>query len=229
MAQLTWHGHSCFLLETDDGTRILFDPWLDENPESDITSDEIGEVDYLLPSHGHFDHFADCVKLAKRTGATVVSTFELVAFCQQQGAENGHGMNIGGGYRFPFGRVKLTPALHTGTVDGDEEGAFTTDPAGFLLTLNDSTRLYHAGDTALITDMQLLNGQVDVALLPIGDNFTMGPEDAARAVEMIAPKRVIPMHYNTFPVIEQDPEEFRRAVGDRAEVTVMRPGETIEI
>lgn len=224
MATLTWHGHSCFTLVTDEGTRILFDPWLDDNPAADIAADEVGELDYILVSHGHFDHFADCVKIAKKTGATVVSTFELVSFVQQQGVENGHGMNIGGAYSFPFGRVKLTPALHTGSVDGDEEGAFTTDCAGFLINLNSGQRLYHAGDTALIVDMQLLQGFVDVALLPIGDNFTMGPEDAARAVSFIQPKTVIPMHYNTFELIEQDPEEFRRAVGDRATVEVLEPG-----
>jgi L-ascorbate metabolism protein UlaG (beta-lactamase superfamily) len=229
MAKLTWHGHSCFTLETDEGTRVLFDPWLDDNPKADVKSDDVERLDYILVSHGHFDHFADCVKLAKRTGATVVSTFELVAFAQKEGAENGHGMNIGGGFQFPFGRVKLTPALHTGSVHGDDEGAFTTDCSGFLVTLNGGTRLYHAGDTALIVDMQLLRGQVDVALLPIGDNFTMGPEDAARAVELIEPKTVVPMHYNTFPVIEQDPEDFRRRVGDRARVEILEPGGSLEI
>jgi L-ascorbate metabolism protein UlaG (beta-lactamase superfamily) len=229
MAKLTWHGHSCFSLHTDDGTRILFDPWLDENPKADVRAADIGELDYILVSHGHFDHFADCVELAKRTGATVVSTFELVSFCQTQGVENGHGMNVGGAHRFPFGKVKLTPALHTGTIAGDDEGAFTTDCSGFLVTLNGGTRLYHAGDTALIMDMQLLQGQVDVAILPIGDNFTMGPEDAVRAVEFIRPRTVIPMHYGTFPLIEQDPEEFRRLVGDRAEVRVLEPGGSMEI
>lgn len=228
MAKLTWHGHSCFTLVTDEGTRILFDPWLDDNPRSDINVDDVGKLDYILVSHGHFDHFADCVKLAKKTGATVVSTFELVSFCQQQGVENGHGMNIGGGYDFPFGRVKLTPALHTGSVDGDTEGAFTTDCSGFLVSLTSGQRLYHAGDTALIMDMQLLRGQVDVALLPIGDNFTMGPEDAVRAVEMIEPKTVIPMHYDTFELIEQDTGEFRARVGDLARVVVLEPGQAHE-
>jgi L-ascorbate metabolism protein UlaG (beta-lactamase superfamily) len=228
MAKLTWHGHSCFTLRTDDGTNIMFDPWLDENPKADIRCADVDQLDYLLISHGHFDHFADGVKLAKKTGATVVSTFELVSFAQKQGAQNGHGMNIGGGFDFPFGRVKLTPAIHTGTIAGDEEGAFTSDPAGFLVTLKNGQRLYHSGDTCLTLDMQLLKGQVDLALLPIGDNFTMGPEDAARAVEFIQPKTVIPMHYNTFEVIEQDPEKFRQLVGDRARVEILNPGESFE-
>jgi L-ascorbate metabolism protein UlaG (beta-lactamase superfamily) len=228
MATLTWHGHSCFTLETDEKQRIIIDPWIDENPMSDIKTSDIDALDYILVSHGHSDHFADVVKLAKKTGATVVSTFELVAFCQSQGAKNGHGMNIGGAYMFDFGRVKLTPALHTGSIDGDD-GTHTTEPAGFLISLNGGQRVYHAGDTALIMDMQLLHGLVDVAILPIGDNFTMGPEDAARAVEMIEPDVVIPMHYNTFPVIEQNPEGFATLVGDRAKVRILKPGESYTI
>ncbi len=228
MATLTWHGHSCFMLE-HDGTRILIDPWLDENPKADIGAKDVGKVDYILVSHGHFDHFSDCVPIAKATGATVVSTFELVSFCETQGVENGHGMNIGGAHLFPFGRVKLTHAVHTGTIAGDDEGAFTTDCCGFLISLDGGPTVYHAGDTALITDMQLLQGRVDVAILPIGDNFTMGPEDAARAVEMIQPETVIPMHYDTFEVIEQDPEGFRAMVGDTARVEVLQPGGSIEL
>ncbi len=229
MAKLTWHGHSCFSLVTDDGTRILFDPFLSDNPVADVGLEDFDELDYVLVSHGHFDHFTDCIPLAKRTGATVISTFELVAFCQKEGVEKGHGMNVGGAHRFPFGKVKLTPALHTGSVAGDDEGAFTTDCCGFLLTLDGGKRLYHAGDTALITDMQLLQGYVDVALLPIGDNFTMGPEDAARAVAFIQPEVVIPMHYDTWELIAQDPEEFRRLVADRARVEVLEPGGSYEV
>ena len=223
MATLTWHGHSCFLLETDGGQRIMIDPWIDENPASDIKTKDIEALDYILVSHGHSDHFDDCIPLAKKTGATVVSTYELVSFVQSQGVEKGHGMNIGGAYVFDFGRVKLTPALHTGSISGDT-GGHTTDCSGFLISLNEGQRLYHAGDTALIVDMQLLRGSVDVAILPIGDNYTMGPEDAARAVEMIEPEVVIPMHYNTFPLIEQNPEGFRQLVGDTARVEIMQPG-----
>jgi L-ascorbate metabolism protein UlaG (beta-lactamase superfamily) len=224
MAKLTWHGHSCFTLATDDGIRIMFDPFLADSPVADIRIDEVDRLDYILVSHGHFDHFPDAIPLARKTGATIISTFELVAFTQEKGVENGHGMNIGGGHRFPFGRVKLTPAVHTGSISGDDAGAFTTDCCGFLIDLSGGTRLYHSGDTALIVDMQLLKGAVDVALLPIGDNFTMGPEDAARAVGFIQPSVVIPMHYDTWELIAQDPENFRRLVGDAARVEVLNPG-----
>ncbi|MBT8337768.1 MAG: metal-dependent hydrolase [Gemmatimonadetes bacterium] len=226
MATLTWHGHATCSLVTDDGTRLVIDPFFGDNPATELGVDEV-EADYILVTHGHFDHFADCIPLAKRTGAMVISTFEIVAFCQEQGIENGHGMNIGGGYDFPFGRVKMTPALHTGSVAGDTSGMHTTDCGGFLLTLGDR-RLYHAGDTALIMDLQLLRGQVDIALLPIGDNFTMGPDDAARAVDFIQPDVVVPIHYSTWPVIEQDPEHFRSLVGEAARVEVLQPGGTLD-
>jgi L-ascorbate metabolism protein UlaG (beta-lactamase superfamily) len=225
MARLTWHGHSCFTLVTDDDTRIMFDPFLDENPKADIKAGDVKALDYILVSHGHFDHFGDAVALAKKTGAAVVGAFELVTFAQNQGVENGHPMNIGGGHRFPFGYAKMTPALHTGTVAGDDEGAFTVDPAGWWLDMDGKT-LYHAGDTALIMDMQLLKGKVDVALLPIGDNFTMGPEDAATAVSFIEPKVVIPMHYGTWDVIDEDPNDFKARVGGGADVVILGPGDT---
>jgi L-ascorbate metabolism protein UlaG (beta-lactamase superfamily) len=225
MARLTWHGHSTFTLETDRGHRIMFDPFLDENPKSDIRVDEVDALDYILVSHGHSDHFQDAIKLAKETGATLVSSVEITSFCQQQRLENVHGLNIGGGKTFPFGYAKMTPALHGGQVAGDEQGKFTCMPAGWWLDM-DGKRLYHAGDTALITDMQLLQGKVDVALLPIGDNFTMGPEDAALAVEFIQPRVVIPMHYSTCDVIEQDPNVFRDLVGESAEVVILDPGDS---
>jgi L-ascorbate metabolism protein UlaG (beta-lactamase superfamily) len=227
MARLHYHGHSTFTLTTEDGTRIIIDPWFDENPVSDVKADEIEGVDYILCTHGHFDHFADAIPLAKRTGATLVSTFEIVSYAQSQGVENAHPLHIGGGYDFPFGYVKMTPALHGGQVAGDDAGAYTTVPGGFWINV-DGKRLYHAGDTALLMDMQLLRGKVDVALLPIGDNFTMGPEDAAKAVDFIRPKMVIPIHYNTFDMIAQDPADFQAEVGNLARVEIVKPGETLE-
>lgn len=225
MNRLTFHGHAAFELVTSKGTRLMFDPWLDQNPKADIKTADVTNLDYVLVSHGHGDHFSDVIKLARQTNATVLATFELVSLCQAQGVQNGHGMSVGGGYRFPFGYAKLTPALHGTGIDGGAHGIHSTMPNGWWVDLGDA-RIYYAGDTALLTDMQLLQGKVDVALLPIGDNFTMGPEDAARAVEFIKPRVVIPMHYNTFDVIKQDPEHFRKLVGGAAEVVVLQPGES---
>ncbi|MEO5509161.1 MAG: metal-dependent hydrolase [Longimicrobiales bacterium] len=227
MASLTWHGHSTFSLVTDNGKRALFDPFLNGNPKSDIRAEDITDLDYIFCSHGHGDHFADAISIAKRTGAMFVSAFELAGYVGSHGAKHTHGMSIGGGYTFDgLGYVKLTAALHGHAIEGSE-GKATTHPCGFLLDMN-GKRLYHAGDTALMMDMQLLKGRVDVALLPIGDNFTMGPEDAARAVEFIEPKFVIPMHYNTWDVIAQDPQEFARRVGSTTTTIILEPGQSFE-
>lgn len=229
MATLTWHGHSCFSLITDEGTRLLFDPFLDSNPVADIESSAIEALDFILVSHGHSDHFEDCIPLARRTGATVISTFELVTFCLGQGVENGHAMNVGGANDFPFGKVKLTPAIHSGSIAGDETGAHTTACCGFLIHFTNGLRIYFAGDTALTRDMELLRGEVDVALLPIGDNFTMGPSDAVKAIGFIEPSIVVPMHYNTWELIAQDADAFSRQVGDRAEVRILTPGQSTQL
>lgn len=226
MAKITFHGHACFHIDAKDGTRIVIDPFLTGNPLADVKPGDLGTVHYILLTHGHGDHLGDTIAIAKRSGATVISTFEIVSFLQEKGLSKIHPLHIGGGYNFPFGRVKMTPALHGGMIDGDT-GKYTTVPGGFLVHV-DGKGIYHAGDTALIADMQLLAGQVDTALLPIGDNFTMGPEDAARAVEMIRPKVVIPMHYNTFDVIRQDPQAFARRVGSQAKVVILKPGESYE-
>lgn len=224
MAELHYHGHATFTLVADDGVRIVIDPWFDENPSTELGVDDLDGVDFVLCTHGHSDHFADAVPLAKRTGATLVSSFEIAKFAEEKGVERVHPLSIGGGFTFPFGYVKMTPALHGTAVDGSD-GRVSAMPGGFWIDLG-GKRLYHAGDTALTKDMELLRGRVEVALLPIGDNFTMGPEDAARAAALIDPEVVIPIHYDTFDLIRQDPEEFRERVGSSARVEILRPGDS---
>lgn len=226
MQTLTYHGHACFVLE-GAGKRLIIDPFLTGNPTADIGVDGLPKVDAILVSHGHDDHLGDAIAIAKRDRATIVATYELAAFCEQQGATV-HKMNVGGAHQFPFGKIKLVPALHTGTVDGDD-GTHTATPCGFLVTLGGTT-VYHTGDTGLTMEMQLLQGRVDVMLLPIGDNYTMGIEDAVRALGLVQPHMAIPMHYNTFDTIKADPEEFKRKVGNKSgvDVVVLAPGQSLK-
>jgi len=226
MPKLTFHGHATFSIETDDGTKLVIDPFFTDNPGFTGSVDDI-EADYILVTHGHYDHVADLVELAERTGATCIATYEIATFLENHGL-NASPQHIGGGVQYPFGYVKLTAALHGGMVNLPGAESFTTLPAGILINLNSGQRFHHAGDTALLTDMQLLKGKVDVAVLPIGDRFTMGPEDAVTAVDFIEPEVVIPCHYDTWPPIEQDAQAFADAVGDRARVRVMAPGDTYD-
>jgi len=219
----TFHGHACFLLE-GDGKRVVIDPFLTGNPAAVIGPDALPKVDAILLSHGHGDHLGDAIALAKRDHATIVATAELAGFCGDKGA-TAHAMHIGGAHQFPFGRVKLVPAFHGGRVEGDATGKYTTNPCGVVVTIGGKS-VYHAGDTGLTVEMQLLEGRVDLMLVPIGDNYTMGVEDAVRAVDFVKPKIVIPMHYNTWDVIRADPRAFQREVGNRAEVVILAPGES---
>jgi len=227
MAKLTYHGHSSFSIECEDGTQLVIDPFFKDNPACDHDGSDVA-ADFILLTHGHYDHVGDAIPLGERTGATVIASYEIATYMERRGL-TASPQHIGGGVTYPFGHVKMTPALHGGMLELPDAEAFTTVPAGLLVSLDDGPRVYHAGDTALILDMQLLKGQVDVAILPIGDRFTMGPTDAVRAIDLIGPDVVVPCHYDTWPPIEQDTDAFVAAVGPRAKVEVMRSGQTLDL
>ncbi|MGD8958477.1 MAG: metal-dependent hydrolase [Desulfobacteraceae bacterium] len=226
MVQLTWYSHACFQLQTPRA-KLLIDPFFTGNPLAPITAAEAA-ADYILVSHGHGDHIGDTVEIARRTGAIVISNYEIQTWLARQGLAKLHPQHIGGGFDHPWGRVKLTIAQHGSMLpDGSYGGA----PCGFLFYI-EGRKIYHACDTGLFYDMKLIGEEgIDLAILPIGDNFTMGPADALRAVKLIAPKRVVPIHYDTFEVIRQDPELWAAQVAREtgAQVTVMRPGEQITL
>ena len=223
--KLTYYGHSTFGIETEDA-KLIVDPFFaPNNPAATVKVDEV-EADFILVTHGHGDHVADLVPLAKQTGAMVICNYEIANWLGNQGIENVHGMHIGGGYDFPFGRAKMTIAHHG---SGLPDGSYGGNPAGFLLHLNEGADIYISGDTALTYDMRLIGeaGGVDLAILCMGDNFTMGPDDAVRAAQFVQAKHVIPCHYDTFPPIRQDADAFAEKLHDAAEIdcTVMAVGD----
>lgn len=224
--KLSYHGHSVVKIQTG-GYTILIDPFITGNELTDlVAADE--KPDVILLTHGHNDHVGDTVAIAKASQALVVAPNELAVYLGLQGL-NTHGMNIGGSNTFDFGTVKFTKAFHSSSYQTeDNEFIYTGMPAGILFTAEGKT-VYHAGDTALFGDMKMIGERhpIDVAFLPIGDNFTMGPEDAAYAVELLNPKLTIPVHYNTFPPIKQNPEDFSALVKNH-EVKIMASGDIID-
>ena len=230
MPRLIYHGQSCFEIHATKA-KLIVDPWLDDNPVADIAAAEV-ECDVILVTHGHSDHIGDTEAIAQRTNATVVSTYELVCYLESRGlGVTAHSMHIGGAHDFDWGRVKLTPALHGGIVDV-EGGTHFTVPCGFLVTVDGKT-IYHAGDTGLSAEMALIGrlDNIDVAILPIGDNYTMGPDDALEAIKMLVPKTVVPMHYDTYDLIQQDAELFAQRVGAETSATcaILKPGQALDI
>jgi len=225
--RVTSYGHSCFLVETSRA-RLLLDPFLTGNPRAPLTVPEV-RCDYLLVSHGHEDHSGDALALARATGATIIANYEIAEYFGAQGAKT-HGMNPGGGFDFPFGRVKLTLAHHTSSLEAGLNPKYMGVPCGLLISA-DGQHLYHAGDTALFLDMQLIaRVPLDAALLPIGDNFTMGPDDALVALDLLKPRVAVPMHYDTWPIIAQDAAAFAtRAAAAGHVVRVLAPGETLDL
>ncbi|WP_026671612.1 metal-dependent hydrolase [Alkalihalobacterium bogoriense] len=226
--KVSYHGHSVVQVKTAN-TNIIIDPFISGNGATDLKVDEL-QVDVILLTHGHNDHVGDTVNLAKRNQALVVAPFELATYLGWQGV-NVHPMHIGGAHTFEFGTVKLTQAFHGSsyTVEDEQQIIYTGMPSGILFS-NEGKTIFHAGDTALFSDMKLIGERhpIDLAFLPIGDNFTMGPEDAALAAKWLQAKQVVPIHYNTFPVIEQDPNEFVRLLNANQGV-VLKAGEQIEL
>jgi L-ascorbate metabolism protein UlaG (beta-lactamase superfamily) len=220
MPQIKWLGHSCVTI-TEGEHKLIVDPFLTDNPKAAEKADNI-DVNWILLTHGHGDHVGDAVAIAKRTGATVIANFELANMMGSEGA-NVHPMHIGGSHQFPFGRVKLTIAHHGGGA-GPDASRYTGPPVGFLINIGGKT-IYHPGDTGLFLDMQLIGEMnvIDLAFLPIGDNFTMGVEDAVKAVEFLKPKVVIPFHYDTWDLIAADPKDFQKKVKG-AKVEIIKPG-----
>jgi L-ascorbate metabolism protein UlaG (beta-lactamase superfamily) len=228
-ARITWYGHAAFGLEID-GQKILIDPFFTDNPTATVVPDRV-QANFIIVSHGHGDHVGDTVAIAKRTGATVISNFEIANWLVQQGVaeDKVHPQHIGGGFHHPFGYCKLTIAHHGSSLP---DGSYGGNPAGLLMTTPSGEKIYFACDTGLFYDMKLIGDEgIDVAVLPIGDNFTMGPEDALRAVHLIAPKVVIPVHYDTWEIIAQDPNAWAQRVEAETDTTcvVISPGESYEL
>ena len=219
---VTWLGHGSWLLQTPEA-KVLLDPFLDESPTAPIKAAD-AEADYILVSHGHFDHVADVAAIANRTGATVVANYEISQWlANTKSVENTVGMNLGGALSLPFGTVKMTVAWHSSQLPDGSDGG---NPGGFLLTLG-GRKIYFACDTALFSDMKLIgDAGIDVAVVPIGDLFTMGPEDAVEAIKLIRPKCAVPAHYNTWPPIEQDVSTWAEMIKEHtsAEPIVLEPG-----
>jgi L-ascorbate metabolism protein UlaG (beta-lactamase superfamily) len=225
--ELTWLGHGSWAIRTGD-TALLVDPFLDDNPAAPVKAGDV-LADFILVSHGHFDHLPDAAAIAQRTGAQIISNFEITEWFRiKHDIENLMAMNLGGGAPLPFGHVKMTLAHHS---SGLPDGSYGGTAAGFVLTFPEG-KVYFACDTALFGDMRLIGRQgIDLAILPIGDLFTMGPDDSIEAIKLVGPKRVAPAHYNTWPPIVQDADQWAQRVQNEttAEPVVVAPGETITL
>ena len=220
--KLTWYGHAAFGMDID-GTQVLLDPFFADNPVAAEKGDDIA-ADYIIVSHGHGDHVGDTVAIAKRTGAMVISNHEICNWLHRQGVTNVHPQHIGGGYSHSFGYAKLTIAHHGSALP---DGTCGGSPAGVLLTPSAGGKVYFACDTGLFHSMKLYGDEgLDLAVLPIGDNFTMGPDDALKAVKLLVPKTVIPVHFGTWDLIAQDPHLWATRVEAETDsrAVVLAPG-----
>ena len=222
----TWLGHSAFTFEID-GHKVLLDPFLTNNPLAAANADDL-EAEIIFLTHAHGDHLGDTVSIAKRTGALLVSNAEIATWASKQGIDS-HGQNTGGGYDHGIVHARQTIAFHSSSFP---DGTYGGNPNGFLFTTPSGLRIYFAGDTALFSDMKLIgDAGIDIAFLPVGDNFTMGPEDSLHAIHLLAPKMVVPMHYNTFPPIMIDVAGWANRVNSEtdAQPIVLDPGGSFQV
>ena len=226
---ITWLGHAAFIITTPGGKRIVTDPWLEGNPKCPPDRKKIDAADLILLSHGHSDHSGDVVPVARATGAPVVAIHELSLWLARKGLQNVVGMGIGGTVSVAGLSVSMVPAVHTSSIVEEDTNVYLGEPAGFVVRLENGQAFYFAGDTALFGDMRLIAEMhaPDLAFLPIGDHYTMGPDAAARACSMLGVRQVVPMHYGTFPVLTGTPERLTQLVQPHGvDVLVLQPGET---
>lgn len=225
--ELTWHGHATWMLQSGEH-KILIDPFFTDNPSATVSADEV-EADFVLITHGHFDHVADAASITNRCKAKMVAIYEIATwFSSKHGVEDPIGMNLGGSVEMPFGTVKMTLAHHSSQLP---DGSYGGNPAGFVVHTG-GKHIYFAGDTALFSDMKLIGSRpLDLAVLPIGDLFTMGPDDSVEATKLLSPKSVIPGHYNTWPPIEQDAAQWAEKIESqtKARPIVPKVGESISL
>jgi L-ascorbate metabolism protein UlaG (beta-lactamase superfamily) len=228
---ITWLGHATFILTTPGGKRIVTDPWLEGNPKCPADKKRIDAADLILVSHGHSDHCGDVVPVSRATRAPIVAVYELGLWLERQGLANVQGMGIGGTIRVAGLEITMVPAIHTSSTVENDTTVYLGEPAGFVVRTEDGHAFYFAGDTALFGDMRLI-AEVhapELAFLPIGDHFTMGPDGAARACRMLGVRQVVPMHYGTFPILTGTPERLRQLVEPHGiDVLVLKPGETVQ-
>jgi L-ascorbate metabolism protein UlaG (beta-lactamase superfamily) len=226
---ITWLGHATFVIDTPGGKRIVLDPWLEGNPMCPPDRRRIDRADLILVSHGHFDHTGDVASVSRATGAPVVAVFELAQWLERKGLRNVTGMGVGGTLSVAGLEVTMTPAVHTSSIVENDTTVYLGVATGFVVRMENRQAFYFAGDTALFGDMQFIREmhQPDIAFLPIGDHYTMGPDAAARACALLGVRQVVPMHYGTFPALTGTPERLKTLVQPHGvDVLVLKPGET---